>query len=110
MCYYFIFLKGQCLEIFMLAYLVVLSFLKPINVYGVGFSISVFFKERKKERIFISQPQHDRYYMIYSEHSKQLLASERKKYIIVLFTDKTGLRGTAVCLTLIFLVFKGTVT
>jgi hypothetical protein len=29
-------------------------------------------KERKKERIFISQPQHDRYYMIYSEHSKQL--------------------------------------
>ena len=51
-------------------------------------------KERKKERIFISQPQHDRYYMIYSEHSKQLLASERKKYI-VLFTDKTGLIGTA---------------
>ncbi len=27
----------------MLAYLVVLSFLKPINVYGVGFSIAVFF-------------------------------------------------------------------
>ncbi len=33
--------------------------------------------------------------MIYSEHSKQLFASERKKYIIVLFTDETGLRGTA---------------
>jgi hypothetical protein len=34
--------------------------------------------------------------MIYSEHSKQVIASEReKKYIIVLFTDKTGLRGTA---------------
>ena len=33
--------------------------------------------------------------MIYNEHSKQLLASERKKYIIILFTDKTGLRGTA---------------
>jgi predicted exporter len=45
----------------MLAYLVVLSFLNLINVCGVGFSIAVFFKERKKERIFISQPQHDRY-------------------------------------------------
>jgi hypothetical protein len=33
--------------------------------------------------------------MIYSEHIKQVIASERKKYIIVLFTDKTGLRGTA---------------
>jgi hypothetical protein len=33
-------------------------------------------KERKKERIFISQPQRDRYYMIYSEHSKQVVASE----------------------------------
>ncbi len=32
---------------------------------------------------------------VYNEHSKQLLASERKKYIIILFTDKTGLRGTA---------------
>jgi hypothetical protein len=63
----------------MLAYLVVLSFLNLINVCGVGFSIAVFFKERKKERIFISQPQHDRYYMIYSKHSKQVIASEREK-------------------------------
>jgi hypothetical protein len=51
-------------------------------------------KERKKERIFISQPQHDRYYMIYSKHSKHLLASERKKYIIVLFTDWVERDGT----------------
>jgi hypothetical protein len=35
-------------------------------------------KERKKERIFISQPQHDRYYMIYSEHRKQVIESVKK--------------------------------
>jgi hypothetical protein len=51
-------------------------------------------KERKKERIFISQPQHDRYYMIYSEHSKQVIESVKKIHHRTIYRQ-TGLRGTA---------------
>jgi hypothetical protein len=36
------------------------------TVYSIHFTVFRK-KERKKERIFISQPQHTRYYMIYNE-------------------------------------------